>query len=257
MGSRDAGHPAARAGSDAKLLRRVKRNITLNSMEEPELYDPYPVFTYDELLELESVGTVIHQKPGGLLLGEGEETDFVLVIRKGTVRIAKGGSGRVISLREAGQAVGEQAAMRKKPRSASIYAIDDVEALYLSAPAWRRFLMTNPRAALAQLAVSYDRQDESDRKLVESSTLAVEQRLARQLIDLEAKGLGERSSDGIVLQFSQIDLAHLIGASRDAVVPAVAALKESGIITTGRKKIFIVDPDALRSIARGERTASG
>jgi CRP-like cAMP-binding protein len=227
-------------------------------MENPESYDPYPVLTYDELLELESAGTVIRQTPGGLLFGEGEETDFTLVIRKGTVRITKGGRG--ISLRGAGEPVGEQAAIRKKPRSASVYAIDDVEALYISAPAWRQFLDTNPRAAKALLALSYDRQDESDRKLVESSSLAVEQRLARQLIDLiNDMSLGERSSEGIVLRFSQIELADLIRVSRDAVVPVIRALKKSGIVPDERtrKKITIVDLDALRSIARGERTASG
>lgn len=226
-------------------------------MDEADYFDPDPVLTDDELLMLESVGTVIHRTPGSLLFKEGEETDFVLVIRKGTVRIVKGGSGRVVSLRGAGQPIGEQAAIRKKPRSASVYAVDDVEALFLSAAAWRQFLATNPRAALAQLAVSYDRQDESDRKLVDSSSLAVEQRLARELVNLEAKGLGERSSDGIVLQFSQIDLAHLIGASRDAVVPVIRALKDTGVITTGRKKIIVLDLDALRDIARGERTVSG
>ncbi len=209
------------------------------------------------MLALESAGTVIHRTRGSLLLGEGEETDFVLLIRKGTVRIVKGGSGRVISLRGAVQLIGEQAAIRKKPRSASVYAEDDVEALYLSAAAWRQFLLAHPRAALAQLAVSYDRQDESDRKLAEASSLAVEQKLARELADLEARGLGVRSPEGTVLQFSQIDLANLIGASRDAVVPVVRALKHSGIITTGRKKIIIMDPEALRDIARGERTASG
>lgn len=224
-------------------------------MEDPESYNPYPVFTDAEFLELESAGTVIRRTPGSLLFGEGEETDFTLVIRKGTVRITKG--GRIISLRGVGQPVGEQAAIRKKPRSASVYAIDDVEALYLSAPALRQFLMTNPRVAIALLALSYDRQDESDRKLVESSSLAVEQRLARQLVDLEDNGLGERADEGTVLRFSQVNLARLIGASRDAVVPVIGALRDSGIVATKREKIIIVDPDALRSIARGERTASG
>jgi CRP-like cAMP-binding protein len=226
-------------------------------VEYSQSYDPYPVLTDAEILALESVGSVVRQTPGSLMLGEGEETDFVLLIRKGTVRIVKGGSGRVISLRGAGQLIGEQAAIWRRPRSASVYAVDDVEALYLSASAWRQFLEANPRAALAQLAVSYERQDESDRKLAETSSLAVGQRLARELVDLQSKGLGEHSGDEIMLPFSQIDLARLIGASRDAVVPVIRALKDGGILATGRKKVIILDPEALRSIARGDRTASG
>src|SRR6266498_2487080 len=136
-------------------------------MDAASLYDPCPVVTDEELAALEGVGHVIHRSHGSLLLGEGEETDFVLLLGKGMVRIVKGGSGRVISLRGLGEIIGEQAAIRKKPRSASVYAEGDVEALFLSAGAWRQFLLDHPRAALAQLAVSYDRQDESDRKLAE------------------------------------------------------------------------------------------
>lgn len=224
-------------------------------MDQPVQYDPYPILTDDELTALESVGQVIHRPAGNLLFREGEETDFVLVLRKGTVRIVKGGSARVIAMRSTGQVVGEQAAIGKKARSASVFAEDAVEVLLLSADAWRQFLLDHPRAALAQLAVSYDRQGESDRKLVESS-LAVEQKLAKTLIELESKGLGVRAEGGIVLRFSQLDLASLMGVSRDAVVPVIRALKANDIVRTGRKMITIRKLDALREIARGHRTAS-
>jgi CRP/FNR family cyclic AMP-dependent transcriptional regulator len=219
-------------------------------------HSPYPVLTDDELVTLESVGQVIHRPGGSLLLREGEETDFVLVLRKGTVRITKGRSARVIALRSMGQVVGEQAAITGSARSASVFAEDAVEALYLSANAWRQFLLDHPRAALAQLAVAYDRLTESDRRLVESS-LAVEQKLAKALVELESKGLGVRAEDGIVLRFSQLDLASLVGVSRDAVVPVIRALKANDIVRTGRKKIIIRKLDALCEIARGDRMTSG
>ncbi len=205
-------------------------------MDAASLYDPGPVLTDEELAALEGVGHVIHRPHGSLLLGEGEETDFVLLLRKGMVRIVKGGSGRVT-------------------RSASVYAEGDVEALFLSAGAWRQFLLDHPRAALAQLAVSYDRQDESDRKLAESSSLAVEQKVAKALVDLVAKGVGERRDEGVVLRFSQLDLASLVGASRDAVVPVIRKLKADGVVATGRKMIIILDLGAIDAIARGERPA--
>jgi CRP/FNR family cyclic AMP-dependent transcriptional regulator len=244
------------------------RNITLNYMEIPTSFDPGPVLTDEELMLLEGAGTVIHRPRGTLLFGEGEETDFVLVIRKGTVRVrkadladlrrtAKGTQAGLMVLREAGQVIGEQAAIRPAPRSASVYAEDDVEALYLSATVWRQFLFDHPRAAIAQLAVSYDRQGESDRKLVESSSLAVEQKLARELVRLEAKGLGDQSAVGIVLRYNQTELAQLVGVTRDAVVPVVRSFKDSEIVATGRNKIIIRDLAALRDIAQGERTASG
>src|SRR6266536_71238 len=104
-------------------------------------------------------------------------------------------------------------------------------------------------------AVSDDRQDESDRKLAESSSLAVEQKLAKALAELVAKGLGERREEGIVLRFCQLDLASLIGASREAVVPVIRALKASGIVTTGRKMLTIADLAAVDAVAQSERPA--
>lgn len=245
------------------------RNITLKYMDsQPAAFDPGPVLTDEELVELEGLGTVIHRPRGTLLFGEGEETDFVLVIRKGTVRVRKtdpAGPGKsakrhpagLMALREAGQVIGEQAAIRSAPRSASVYAEDAVEALYLSASAWRQFLFSHPRAAIAQLAVSYDRQAESDRKLVESSSLAIEQKLAKELVRLAAKGLGDQTPEGTVLGYSQAELAQLVVVSRDAVVPVIRAFKSSGIVATGRNKIIIRNLDALQGIARGEKTASG
>lgn len=238
------------------LLHLAVRTCTLNYMSNPAQYDAYPVLTDDELAALESVGQVIHRPAGSLLLGEGEETDFVLVVRKGTVRIVRGRSARVISLRGTGQVVGEQAAITGRARSASVVAEDAVEALYLSANAWRQFLLDQPRAAIAQLAVAYDRLAESDRRLVESS-LAVGQKLAKALVELESKGLGVRGEDGIVLRFSQLDLASLMGVSRDAVVPVIRALKADDIVRTRRKMIIIRKLDALCEIARGDRMASG
>ncbi len=203
-------------------------------MDAASLYDPGPVLTDEELAALEGVGHVIHRPHGSLLLGEGEETDFVLLLRKGMVRIVKGGSGRVISLRGLGEIIGEQAAIRKKPRSASVYAEGDVEALFLSAGAWRQFLLDH---------------------LAESSSLAVEQKVAKALVDLVAKGVGERRDEGVVLRFSQLDLASLVGASRDAVVPVIRKLKADGVVATGRKMIIILDLGAIDAIARGERPA--
>jgi CRP/FNR family cyclic AMP-dependent transcriptional regulator len=247
------------------------RNITLNYMESSPAFDPGPVLTDEELVELEGLGTIIHRPRGTMLFGQGEETDFVLVIRKGTVRVTKidpagprkigksrkSGPAGFMVLRRAGQVVGEQAAIRPAPRSASVYAEGAVEALYLSATVWRQFLWSHPRASLAQLAVSYDRQDESDWKLVESSSLAVEQKLAKALIGLEADGLGDQSPEGTVLLYSQAELAQLIKMSPEAVGPVIRALKARGIVNTGRNKTIICDIAALREIAQGEQTASG
>lgn len=214
-----------------------------------------PPLTEGEILSLEAAGHVIRYPSGSILLGEGEETDFVLLLRKGHVKVEVGTPARIVAIRGPSELVGEMAAHRRKPRSASVFAIDHVEALYLSAKTWMRFLYDHPRAMHAQLVAAEQRLEEATRKRVESY-LGVEQRLAKALVELESKGLGNRTNQGISLQFSQRDLADLVGASRESIVQVIRALKNRDIVKTGRQATILQDLDALRSIARGDITAS-
>jgi CRP-like cAMP-binding protein len=147
------------------------------------------------------------------------------------------------------------AAVRRKPRSASVIAFDDVEALYLPAARWLRFLYDHPRAMHAQLFASDERLDQATRKIVESD-LAIEQRLAKALVELEDSGLGTHDEEGVVLRLSQQDLAALTGASLDSVKKIIRGFKSRDVVGTGRGTMIILNSAALRDIARGDLTAS-
>ena len=59
-----------------------------------------------------------------------------------------------------------------------------------------------------------ERTEQATRKIVESE-LAVEQQLAKALIELTDSGIGEHTSEGaVVLRLSQQDLAAMIGAKK-------------------------------------------
>src|ERR671930_530929 len=114
------------------------------------------------------------------------------------------------------------AAIRGKPRSASVYALDDVEALHVTGSKWLDFLINHARATLAQLYASQERIEESTRKSVES-LLSVEQ-----------------------------DLADIAGVSLDSVKQVIRSVRERGMIMTGRQALTIVDIDSLNAISRGD-----
>jgi CRP/FNR family cyclic AMP-dependent transcriptional regulator len=213
-----------------------------------------PLLTEEELLVLESVGRVINRPTGHIFISEGEDTDFALLIRKGHVKVAMGRPPRIVAIRGHGEIVGEMAAIRQKPRSASIIALDDVEVLHLPAGEWLRFLYEHPRAMHAQLVAADERLDQATRKIVESD-LAIEQRLAKALVELVDSGVGASSKDGVVLRFSQQDLATLTGASLDSVKKIIRTLKDGKLIGTGRQTLVVHDIAALVEIADGNRTA--
>ncbi len=213
--------------------------------------DALPLLTAEEVSVLEDAGPVIRYPAGSVLFGENEETDFALLVRAGHVKVQTGASRRVVAIRGAGEIVGEMAALRRKPRSASVLALDDVEALYLPADSWLRFLYEHPRAMHAQLIAVEERLEEATRKTADSG-LGIEQRLAKALLELASGGLGRSTPDGIVLRFGQRELADLVGASRESIVQVIREFKRRGVVTTGRQATILRDMTALGVIARGE-----
>ncbi|GLZ40680.1 Crp/Fnr family transcriptional regulator [Actinokineospora sp. NBRC 105648] len=200
------------------------------------------------------MGNVIRRQAGHIFISEGEETDFALVIRAGHVKALAGKPARIIAIRGPGDVVGEMAAIRRKPRSASIVAINDVEVLHLPAGAWMDFLHHHPRAMVAQLYNADERLDQVTRKIVESD-MAAEQRLARALVQLVDRGAWPPEDGATVLGMSQPDIASLAWLSTDSVKKIIRAFRERGIVETGRQTLWVMDDKTLRLIAAGEYTA--
>jgi CRP/FNR family transcriptional regulator, cyclic AMP receptor protein len=201
--------------------------------------------------DLEAVGHPIRYPRGSILFGEGEETDFALLIRKGYVKIAVGSKERIVGIRGPEEVVGELAAIEEQPRSASVYAMTDVEALYVSGSEWRKFLSDHVSVMHSLIILLAQRLRESTRKQVESGSLALERRVAMNLLEL-ASMMGDKGVDGTVIGISQAELAGLVGTSRETVSQVMRQLRQRGIALTGRQKITICDKGKLSKISTGE-----
>jgi CRP-like cAMP-binding protein len=218
-------------------------------------------FTREDSADLEKAFEhVISRKTGQPFFSEGEQTDFALLIQKGHVKVMAGNPLRTIAIRRPGEFVGEMAAIRKTPRSASVIAVcppdQEVVARYLPGTQWHQFLREHPDAMEALLIASEERLDQATRKIVESD-LAVEQRVAKAFIELSEEGLGEPSGERIVLRLSQQDLASHIGGSKlDSVKKIIRTFKDAGLISTGRQVTTILNRTVIRDIANGEVTVS-
>lgn len=240
-----------------RTLPSVEGSATLSYMADQSPEGAIPLLANEELSELEVIGHVVHRSAGQPFFLEGEPGDFALLIKKGHVKAVRGRPPRIIDIRGPGEIVGEMAVIRRKPRMAGIIAVNDVQALYLPGAAWLRFLYEHPRAMHALLAMTDDMADRATMRNVESE-LAIEQQLAKRLIELTDSGLGELDGDGaMVLRLSQQDLAALIGAKKlDSVKKIIAKFKVARIVGTGRQAITIVQPAVLRDIADGNLTVS-
>lgn len=224
-------------------------------MEDSDFSQGTPLLTDDEIAELEQVGSTSRREKGHTFMREGEASEFVLLIRKGTVKVIVGEPERIIAFRGPGEIVGEMGVLRSKPRSASVVAWDDVEVLSVSGIEWLRFLYRNPRAMHAQLVAADDRLGQATKKVVESD-FAVERRLAKAFVELADRGLATRSEDTLTMPLVQKDLASLTGSSPEAVKKAVSVFRRNGVIETGYRKVYIRDLATIADVARGNPPAS-
>lgn len=173
-----------------------------------------------------------------VVCNEGEITRHVIVVRRGLLRVTAttaNGHEKVLAVRGAGDIVGERSAVDGLPRSATVRALGAVRALVLSAGSFAGLCQRYPRIAWAVLTVVVARQRDTDRQRIQISGTAT-QRVAAVLIDVALRrGIADQGA----IALSQEELAGIAGTSRESLVRVLRALREEGIISTGRRKIDI------------------
>jgi CRP/FNR family transcriptional regulator, cyclic AMP receptor protein len=194
---------------------------------------------------------------GQALFHEGQIADRVLILRSGRVKVvATTSNGRevVLAFRGPGELVGEQAALDGEPRSATVYAVERVEALSLTVPGFRAFLAAHPPAALTLLGMLSGRLRDADAKRVEFSAFTTIERVAARLLEL-AERFGHADGGGIRIELplSQEELAGATGASIESVGRALQTMRSLKCIETRRREIRILDVEALEALRRAAR----
>jgi CRP-like cAMP-binding protein len=205
-----------------------------------------------ERADLEKLGMVRHYRRGDVLFHEGDDAGAVLVLLDGHVKAAITSDGRevILGFPGPGELLGEVSAVDGRPRSGTVRAVDDVEALVVPGSAFRTYLDARPRIALVLLRSIAARLREADRRRVDYAVNDVVGRVAGRLVEL-CDRFGAEGEDGIDigLAITQDELAAWAGASREAVAKAMALLRTLGWVQTERRRIVVLDLPALRRYA--------
>jgi CRP/FNR family transcriptional regulator, cyclic AMP receptor protein len=206
----------------------------------------------DERAELEQLGSVRRYRRGDVLFHQGDDAGAVLVLISGHVKAAMLNDGRevILAFPGPGELLGELSAIDGQPRSGTVRAVDDVEALVIPGSAFRAFLEHKPRIALVLLRSVIARLRTADRQRVDYAVNDVVVRVAGRLVELcDRFGSEDGSGVHIGLSITQDELAAWVGASREAVAKAMALLRTLGWVQTERRRILVRDLDALRRYA--------
>lgn len=209
-----------------------------------------------ERIALLELGRPMEYSPQSALVRQDEPSTHVVILLSGWTKVtrsAANGYEALLALRGPGDIIGEASAFSGRPRSATVTALSEVEAVAIERDGFLAHVSAFPTIALHLLGLTADRTRASDRHRVEQGALGVRERLALLLLDL-ARTHGEEDQEGVRLttRLSQHELAGSVGASREAVARLLKNLRERGIVRTSRRELVIVRPDQLRRIGYGE-----
>jgi CRP/FNR family transcriptional regulator, cyclic AMP receptor protein len=211
-----------------------------------------PVFeelSQGDLEQVTAVAVPRRFEAGHVVFREGDDSDTCYVVRSGHARaLREHPDGRQITLATfgPGDIFGELAMFDDERRSATVEATDELETLAIPGPDMRA-LMTRHAEIAIKLVISLGRRlRAANERLARQSFQTVQSRVAavlRQLVhQARAEGAGERD---VLVTTTQADLAKLAGSSRESASRFLAVLERAGVISQGRGRLTVHDPDAL------------
>ncbi|HEY2436617.1 MAG TPA: Crp/Fnr family transcriptional regulator [Solirubrobacteraceae bacterium] len=222
------------------------------SGETNELLHRVPVFSTlapEELQRVAEVAVPRHFEAGEVVFREGDESSTCYVVRSGHARaIREHTDGRSITLATfgPGDIFGELAMFDNERRSATVEAAESVDAIAIVAGDMRRLLREHPDISVKLLQSLGRRLRETNERLTRQSFQTVQSRVAAVLSQLVEAARAEGAGDGDVLITStQAELAQLAGSSRESASRFLAVLERAKIITQGRGKLVVHEPEAL------------
>ena len=88
---------------------------------------------------------------------------------------------------------------------------------------------------------------EANERLARQSFLTVQSRVAAVLGQLVEQAAGEGAGErDVPITTTQADLAKLAGSSRESASRFLAVLERAGVISQGRGRLTVHDPEALQ-----------
>ncbi len=193
------------------------------------------------------------------LFTQGQAADSIFFIEEGMVKTTRTNTrgGRIIlTVRGAGDLVGEEAAAQGELvyygeaevlTNATVYRIPrDVQA---------RCIAENPEWATAFVDYLIGRRLALAEKVELLCLHDVEYRILHYLAELSGLVKAAEDGSGYQLPITQLELADLIGATRETTSTTLNQLERRGLVRLSRRMLTIEAPDQLRTAAHARASA--
>ncbi len=170
-------------------------------------------------------------KRGEYLVMSGESTGNMFLILSGHASVElMGNHNKIISIASlgVGDCIGEMAVLDQQPHCADVVADGPLDALVLNPQHFMAVLQENPQIAVGLLKALSRHLVRANRQIVWLSTVSVQGRVARTLMDLALQ-----ADDGelhVKTKVTNVSLAKKVGATREMVGKALKDFQAKGFI---------------------------
>jgi CRP-like cAMP-binding protein len=234
-----------------------------------------PVFSTLVPADLERIAELAVPRafePGQVVFREGDSSDTCYIVRTGHARAVRShGDGRTITLARfgPGDIFGELAMFEDELRSATVEAVEPTEVVALLGPDMRRLMVEHPGISQRLVIALGRRLRESNERLSRQSFQTVQSRVATVLSELVAQELAEADADAaggagehpagaggapggeapvkdVLVTATQAEVAQLAGSSRESASRFLAVLERAGVVSQGRGRLIVHDPQELQ-----------
>lgn len=205
-----------------------------------------PLFDED-IEELRQRLELVKFEPGGLVFSQGRAADAVWVFRSGRAELSRRDGRRrlIIQVVHPGDVDGDIGLILQMPLPYSAHAIDDVEALRLSAKDFEWLIAARPALARRWLSSVAARLMSAERRILQLAGRDLKTQLANLLLD-------EERDHAIALP--QESLAALLGVRRPSLNKVLRDLERAGVVRLSYRRVEIAD---RRELVRASGRAAG
>ncbi|MFH1714658.1 MAG: Crp/Fnr family transcriptional regulator [Elusimicrobiota bacterium] len=199
---------------------------------------------------VKSIAKSQNYRKGERILSEGDKGDALFIVLKGLVKINKKAYGKIktLAILKKGDFFGEMSLIDKEARSASAYAMQDVELLLITRSSFTKTLKNNSALTGRIIETLCERLRRANEEIEILSFQNIVGRMATTILYLAEKyGRKQGSSIKINLKLTKKDLAEMVGTAREVVSRVARNLIHIGCIDMKSNYIIIKDKEKLES----------
>jgi len=186
---------------------------------------------------------------GQVVFTEGEPGETLYIITSGKVKIGRksvDGRESLLTLMGPSDMFGELAIFDPGPRTSTVTALSDVQAVMMHRKVLRNWIADRPEIAEQLLRVLARRLRRTNDNLSDLIFTDVPGRVAKQLLHLAQRfGTREGNSLRVDHDLTQEEIAQLVGSSRETVNKALSDFAQRGWIRVQGKSILIDNTERL------------